>query len=138
MHKQNIHPIPVPEAIELTKKWREFYAINNNIPDYNSLDVFRGFNITIETLRELLAVADRDTAINGIRVYLAKHTTAATNDDIHIILTPCHTDHTDSTMNYDILEVNGETAVMNFCAPCPPTCAQSSVLFSDANVPPVI
>jgi len=133
MKNLNNNPIDLQQAIQLTKNWRVFYADSRSIPDPNDQQVFRGFTISLDTMRSLVEFADRNPQINSVRVYLAKNTSTVTNDDIHILLTPAHTDALDHAANQDILTIDGESSVMDFTTPCPPTCDINSVLFADNN-----
>ncbi len=127
--------VPIESAELLTKNWRLFFANSQGIPDHDGPNIFRGFNVHIDTLKQLVALAEKDPNINAVRIYLAKASPSTVGNDVHVLLNPCHNGAAgDPLGNIDILEIDGVSTIMDFTSPCPPLCATTSRLYTD--IPP--
>ncbi|MFA6059419.1 MAG: hypothetical protein WC756_14530 [Taibaiella sp.] len=124
-------PVSVPDAIEMTTNWREYYG---QITGTNPADAFRGFKIPLEDLQSIIDLATQDPTINAARAYLALGEPAANNiidpNTIHILLVPV----ADTTpTGADILEVTRAgkkvSTIMDFTSPCPAVCDFASPLY---------
>lgn len=151
--------LPVEQARKLTANWRNYYVkIYNDgdaIPDLDpdGTEVFRGFRIPLDDLRQILETVDKfnddpenEVKINSIRTYIAKDSDEVTRrDDIHLllvpvvggeeILPPLHNGNFPK-FGRDLLETrdkqNGQLSsqIFNFTTPCPTECDTDSKLYS--------
>lgn len=142
-------------AKTLTARWRTYYAdllraYKNRDPKNkivinvtpNDQDVFRGFTIPLEDLRNIVTAADnhnkkeknKDNKIDSVRGYLAMDKPINENEPglVHILLLPV-------AKKKDVTHVSGdvkdgaetlESVIYDFSAPCPDVCDTSSPLYS--------
>ena len=132
MSKTTNHPpVPVPQAIEMTTNWRDYYAsITGTSPE----DAFRGFTIPLDDLEALVDMAKKDLNITAVRAYLALGEAATANgvdaNEIHLLLLPV-SDNTPA--GTDILEVDHDglkiSTIQDFTKPCPALCDVTSPLY---------
>lgn len=123
-------PIPVPEAVEMTTNWRNYYGqITGTDPD----NALRAFKIPLEDLLAMVEFAKKDTSITAVRAYLALGEPSNGPLDpnlVHVLLVPV----ADTTpTGADILEVTevGKkvSTIMDFTTPCPAMCDFTSPLY---------
>lgn len=124
-------PVPVPQAVEMTTNWRNYYAdITGTSPD----DAMRAFRIPLEDLEAMVDMAKADQNITSVRAYLALGEGvsggAVDSDLVHILLVPVNDN---APFGNDVLEVTkagkSTSTIMDFTTPCPIQCDTSSVLY---------
>lgn len=129
-------PLRIPDAVDLTAHWRNYYAsLLNDGSSSNGENIFRGFRIPIDDLQQLL---DKAAAYNNaghadeitdVRAYLAKG--PAPESDVHVLLVPVATLRAGPAgqKGTDKLEMDGTSAIYNFTTPCPIQCDIDSQLY---------
>jgi hypothetical protein len=125
-------PVPVPDAVQMTLNWREYYG---QITGTDPANAFRGFKIPLEDLQSIIDLAKQDPTIDAARAYLALGEPAANNvidpGSIHILLVPVAGT---TPTGVDILEVTqmGKkvSTIMDFTTPCPAMCDFNSPLYA--------
>ncbi len=131
MEKSMNPPVPVPQAVQMTTNWRQYYAdITGTLPD----NALRAFKIPLEDLQAMVDMAKVDQDITSVRAYLAlgEGVTggAVRSDLVHVLLVPVYDNNFAGT---DILEVERSgkmvSTIMDFTTPCPAVCDVTSVLY---------
>lgn len=146
-------PISPEEAKNYTYLWREYFAAAVGVEDPNGPDIFRGFRIPLEDMKNIMEDIDcynkQGGNINSVRIYLAKKD-AASNDanDVHVLLLPIDGgDPIEPTANglnefpygKDLLMIKRTptseftSSIYDFTTPCPKQCDVSSPLYSYHN-----
>jgi hypothetical protein len=127
----NHPPVPVPEAVEMTTNWRNYYAdITGTQPE----DAFRGFRIPLEDLQRMVDLAKEDPSITSVRAYLALGEPVSnggvSSDNVHLLLLPV-LNNTPTGTDLLVVERAGKevSTIMDFTTPCPAQCDTSSVLY---------
>lgn len=141
MSKFTHHPITLDEAIKVTEEWREYFAKIIGDPNCDSPNVFRGFTIPLSDIENLVAMAQDNPDITGVRAYIAKGevepgTGEVVGDKIHIVLLPITGDcenpkvQTLAPVTKDLYtSKTGASAIYNFTTPCPELCDFESYLY---------
>src|SRR5690606_41660730 len=94
--------LPTKKAQKLTANWRNYYVKSyndgNDTPDLDpdGTEVFRGFRMPLEDLRQILetvetfnAGKDKEAKINSVRAYLAKESDdSQRRGDARMLLVP--------------------------------------------------
>ena len=154
MSQEEYPPIALEDAQKLTFNWRTYYAalLNSLKNEQNKkneivsapiapddLEVFRGFNIPLKDLKNLVKIAkkyNKDRAksekINAVRAYFALgEVTPNGPGPVHVLLLPV-AKNKDKVYpkGQDLFEIEeGESAIYDFTTPCPDICDTESPLF---------
>ena len=127
----NHPPVPVPQAIQMTTDWRDYYAA---ITHTEAGDAFRGFTIPLEDHKAMVDMAEKDQNITTVRAYLALgepvNGGALEVGEVHILLVPVINTGGAGT---DLPEVERGgvlvSTVQDFTKPCPALCDVTSPLY---------